>query len=139
MIKNGDRVSIEYTLKLDDGSVAESNVGKDPLVYEHGTGQMPPGLERHLEDLDVAQSKSVTLPAAQGYGEVNPELFQSVESHLVPEEARESGARMVARDETGAERRTRVHEVGNEKIVLDFNHPLAGQRLHFDLKVLAIE
>jgi FKBP-type peptidyl-prolyl cis-trans isomerase SlyD len=139
VIKNGNRVSIEYTLKLNDGSVAESNVGRDPLTYEHGKGEILPVLESSLEDLDVAQSKTVTLSPEQGYGPVQSELFQSVDSNVVPEEAQHRGARLVVTDAGGTERQIRVHEVRAEEIVLDLNHPLAGQHLHFDVKVLAIE
>lgn len=139
MIKNGNRVTIEYTLKLDDGSVADSNVGKDPLVYEHGKGQILPDLEERLQDLDVSESRQVTLSPEQAYGPVRTELFHSVDAQTIPEEARQSGTRLVARDANGMERQFRVHEVRSEEIVLDFNHELAGQRLHFDVTVLAIE
>jgi FKBP-type peptidyl-prolyl cis-trans isomerase 2 len=140
MIRSGNRVSIEYTVKLDDGSVVESNVGEDPVVYEHGKGQILQALENRIEKLDVEETKQVTLSPEEAYGPVKSELFQSVKPDVVPEEARRSGAVLTARDETtGDKRYFRVHEVQPDKIVLDFNHQLAGQRLHFDVKVLGIE
>lgn len=139
MITHGNRVSIEYTLKLDDGSVADTNVDGDPLVYEHGTGQILPALERQLESMEVDGTRSVTLSAEEAYGKVDKELFQNVEPDVIPEEARKTGTTLVSEDKDGRRKVLRVHEVHPDRIVLDFNHQLAGERLHFDVKVLAIE
>jgi FKBP-type peptidyl-prolyl cis-trans isomerase 2 len=139
VIKKGNRVSFEYTLKLDDGSVVDSNVGKDPFVYEQGKREILPALENHLEGLNVEERTQVTLSPEEAYGPVKSELFHSVDPDLVPEEARQSGTRVVAEDETGHKHQIRVHEVHPDRIVLDRNHQLAGQRVHFDVRVLAVE
>jgi FKBP-type peptidyl-prolyl cis-trans isomerase 2 len=139
MIEPGKKVSIEYTLTLDDGSVADSNIGRQPLVYEHGQGQILPALEEAITELEVGDTKEVTLHAEEGYGAVDAAAFQNVEPDVVPEEGRKEGAVLVARDADGRENRVRVHEVHPDRVVLDFNHPLAGERLHFDVKVLAID
>ena len=67
-VSEGKNVSLEYTLTLDDKSVVESNVGKKPLIYTHGTHQIIPGLEKALEGLTVGDAKEVTVPPADGYG-----------------------------------------------------------------------
>ena len=139
MIKSGSRVSIEYTLTLDDGSVADTNVGEDPLVYEHGGGQILPALEAQLEGLGVDETREVTIQAAEGYGPVHSELFQTIKPELLPEEARQVGTLLVSEDQDGTKKRLRVHEVHADRIVLDFNHELAGQALSFNVRVLAIE
>lgn len=139
MITSGSRVSIEYTLRLDDGSVADSNVDGDPLVYEHGRGQILPALESRLKEMGVDDTRQVTLSPEEGYGPVHEELFQTVEPDALPEEARKVGVALVSEDASGQKRFLRVHEVREDLVVLDFNHHLAGQRLHFDVKVLAIE
>lgn len=138
MIPEGKQVSIEYTLTLDNGSVADSNVGKEPLVYEQGKGQILPALEQELGKLDAGVEHAVTLSAEQGYGPVNPKAFQEVKPDVVPEDAREQGKLLVARDQSGNENRVRIHEVHPDRIVLDFNHPLAGERLHFDVKIVSV-
>jgi FKBP-type peptidyl-prolyl cis-trans isomerase 2 len=138
MIEKGRQVSIEYTLTLDDGSTADSNVGRSPLTYEHGSGQILPALERELEGLGVEDTKKVTLAPEEGYGTVDPEAFQTVPASKVPEEAREVGARLIARDQSGREHHIKVHEVQGDQVVLDLNHPLAGENLHFQVKVLGI-
>ncbi len=138
MIEEGSRVSIEYTLTLDDGSVADSNVGGEALTYEQGTGQILPALERELLGLTTDDVRKVSLAATDGYGEVDPEAFQNVDPGLVPEEARKVGTTLVAQDNTGGQRPVRVAEVHDDRVVIDFNHPLAGQNLHFEIKIVAV-
>lgn len=139
MIEDGNRVSIEYTLELEDGSVADSNVGGDPLHYEHGQGQILRALETSLVGLEVDERKKVTLSPAQGYGDVDPDAFQTVPLAHIPENAREVGAQLISESPSGQRQLIRVSEVLETEAVLDLNHPLAGQTLVFDIKVLSIE
>ncbi len=140
LVAKDKRISIEYTLKLDDGTVADSNVGGEALVYLQGAGQILPALESELLGLAVGASKQVSLTAANGYGEVDPELFQTVPASAIPEDARKAGTQLMAQaGEGGNARPVRVHEVKGEEVVMDFNHPLAGQALHFDVKILGVE
>lgn len=141
VVEDGARVGIEYTLKLEDGSVADTSEGGEPLVYEQGTGQILPALEEKLAGLSVGDEKKVTLSAEEGYGPVRDDLYQTVESEQIPEDARAVGTPLVAQDAQGNQRRVRVHEVREEsdEVVLDLNHPLAGQELFFEVKVVSIE
>lgn len=139
VVEEGRTVSIEYTLKLEDGTTADTNVGDEPLVFEQGQHQILPALERELAGMSVDDTVQVTLPPDKGYGEVNPELYREVEPSMVPEQAREEGTQLVAEDQQGNKQLIRVREVREESIVLDFNHPLAGETLHFDVKVVSIE
>jgi FKBP-type peptidyl-prolyl cis-trans isomerase 2 len=139
VVTDGNRVSIEYTLKLADGTVADSNVGGEALTYTQGESQILPALETQMLGMKVGDSKQVSLTAAEGYGEVNEELYQTVPSSAVPEDARTVGAELVAQTPTGEQRPVRVHEVNGEEIIMDLNHPLAGKTLEFDVKVLAID
>lgn len=141
VVKDGSKVGIEYTLKLDDGSVANSSDGGEPLVYEQGSGQILPALEQSLAGLAVGEEKKVTLSAEEGYGPVREELYQTVGSDQIPEDARSVGTPLVAEDSEGRQRPVRVHEVRAEaaEIVLDLNHPLAGKALLFEVKILSIE
>lgn len=139
MIEKGSSVSIEYTLKLDDGTTVDTNVGEDPLTYIQGKSEILPALEEALSGDGVGDSRSVQLTAEEGYGSINLEAFQEVELEMVPEDARAAGTMLVATDPEGQQQPIRVHEVKEASIVLDFNHPLAGQTLNFDVKILAIE
>jgi len=136
MIDKGSKVSIEYKLVLDDGTEVDSNVGGEPLEYEHGTGQIIAGLESALAGLAAGDEKQVKVAAADGYGQIDPEGYHEVELSQVPEGAREPGALLMAEGHDGP---IRVHEVKADKIILDFNHPLAGQDLTFDVKILKVD
>lgn len=138
VVEDGKSISIEYTLTLDDGSTADSNVGGEPLVYTQGGGQILPALEAALAGMTIDQTKEVKLDAEHGYGPVNPDAFQEVEAKVIPEDAREVGAQLVAQDASGHQRPVRVAAVHGDKITLDLNHPLAGKNLTFDVKILAI-
>lgn len=139
MIEEGSTVSIEYTLTLDDGETADTNVGGEALVYSQGQEEILPALEETLIGLEVGDTKKVVLTAEEGYGLVDPDGFQDVEPDLVPDDARTVGTMLVASDPEGNQQPIRVHEVSEDKIVLDFNHPLAGQALNFDIKIVAVE
>ena len=106
VIEEGRTVSIEYTLKLDDGTVADTNVGGDPLVYTQGNGQILPALEKNLEGMTTEDTRAVHLSAAEGYGEVNDELYREVPPEQIPEEAREIGL-TVSRSRFGCTRSAR--------------------------------
>lgn len=136
MIKSGKTVEFEYTLSLGDGSVVQSNSGGDPFTYVHGEKQILPALEAELHGLDVDDEKEIELAAADAYGEVNPDAFQEVGLEQIPEGARQVGAELRAE---GFEGPIRVEEVRDETVLLNFNHPLAGQALTFNIKVLSIE
>ena len=139
MIEDGKRVSVEYTLTLDDGSVADSNVGGQPLVYEQGSQTILPALEKELEGMKVDETKKVTLEPKEGYGEIDPEKYLKVAKDRVPEEGREIGQVLTVSDQEGRQQPVRVVQVEDDVLVLDFNHPLAGQTLHFEVKVLDVE
>jgi FKBP-type peptidyl-prolyl cis-trans isomerase SlyD len=138
-VAEGKNVSVEYTLTLDDKSVVESNVGKQPLTYTHGTQQIIPGLEKALEGLAVGDTKEVTVAPADGYGEKDPEALQEVQKKLIPPDALVVGARLQGKAPDGHMVYPRVAEIKDDTVVLDFNHPLAGKTLHFDVKILDIQ
>jgi len=139
VIAENKTVQIEYTLKLDDGSVADTSVGGEPLQYLHGGQQILPGLENALTGLAVGATQSVSLSPEDGYGIFDPDLLQEVPLTAVPEDARQPGSELVSEDENGNQQLVRVHEVRSETILIDLNHPLAGQTLHFDVRVVGVE
>jgi len=87
VIENGQSVSIEYTLKLDDGTAVDTNVGEEPLTYTQGGSEILPALEEALADQAVGDTKEVKLTAEQGYGPIDTEAYQEVELDMVPEDA----------------------------------------------------
>ena len=138
VIEEGKTVTIQYTLMLDDGTVLVSNVGKDPLVYQQGSNQILTSLENELTGLQVNDTKKVALSPEQAFGPVDPQAFLKVKPEEVPEDSRKAGVQLVAQDTSGNQHLVRVHEVHDEHIVLNLNHPLAGKHIVFDVHILDI-
>lgn len=135
VVQKGSKVAIEYTLTLDDGSTLQSNVGSDPLTFVAGEGQIIPGLEAALEGKAARERVKVRIPAEEAYGLPDPGKMQEVPVERIPEDARKVGALLGAQGFDGP---IRVAEVRPDVVVLDFNHPLAGKALTFDVLVLSI-
>jgi FKBP-type peptidyl-prolyl cis-trans isomerase 2 len=114
-------------------------VGKDPLVYEQGASMIIAGLELRLEGLKVGDTKRVKIPPEEAYGVVDPEAFEEVPKDKVPSEALKAGTMLQTRTQDGRVVPLKVHEVKEDTVVLDYNHPLAGEKLTFDVKILDIQ
>lgn len=138
MIQEGSTVAIEYTLSLEDGTKVDSNVGGEALRFEQGAGQIIPGLDKELVGMEVSEAKQVTVAPEEGYGPVDPEAFRDIPVSELPEDAREPGTALMTKDAQGRTHRLRIHKVEGETATLDFNHPLAGKTLIFDVKVLEV-
>lgn len=134
-IQEGSIVSIEYTLTDDSGSVIDTNVGKEPLTYIQGAGQIVKGLERELNGLKIGDRKKVAVKPEDGYGIPSEKALQEVARERIPAEAQKAGATLMSKAPDGRAVQLRVHEVKEKTVVIDFNHPLAGKTLHFDVKV----
>jgi FKBP-type peptidyl-prolyl cis-trans isomerase 2 len=139
VVANGKQVSIELILTTEDGTEFSSNVGKEPIVYRHNNNEMPPALEKELLGMKVEEHKKVTLPPEDTFGPVQPEAFVEIDLERLPEEARTAGTNLMIDGPDGNPRSVRVHEIKGDKAVIDFNHPLAGKTLTFDVKIVNIE
>lgn len=138
-VKANDTVEVHYTGKLKNGQVFDSSEGKAPLKVTLGQGNFIPGFEKGLMDMQVNEKKTVTIPKEEAYGEVQKELFQAIKNEELPEHIKpEVGMGLVAKNPDGSERQLRVAEVKEDHIVIDANHPLAGQDLVFDLEVVGL-
>lgn len=138
-VKENDVVTVHYTGKLEDGQVFDSSLQREPLQVELGKGQLIPGFENALIDMAVNEKKTVTITKEEAYGDVQQELFQTVPKAQLPEEIKpEVGVILVASRPDGSEQQLRVSEVNEDHIIVDANHPLAGQTLEFELELLEI-
>ncbi len=139
MIKNGKVVNLAYSLTNAEGEVLDEADAKDPFTYLHGASQIIPGLETALEGLDQGAKKKVTIPPADAYGEVNPELKLTVNRSQFPADAQVApGMAFEAHTPEGHGVLFRVEGVQGDKVMIDGNHPLAGVTLTFDVEVLDI-
>ncbi len=139
VIKNGSMVSLEYTLSDEKAKVIESNKGKEPMSYTQGQSQIIPGLEKELMGMKVGGTKNVRVKPEDAYGPVDPKAYREIPRDNVPAEALKVGATLVAKNSQGQSFPVRVHEIKEKTVVMDFNHPLAGKTLTFDVKVLDIK
>lgn len=138
MIQKGKKVSLEYTVYLEDGMQIDTNVGDDPLVFVVGKNQLFPALEQEIVQLSVGDRKEIFLHADQAYGPVVPDAFREVEIEAIPTQFRYNGAVLGVQDPAGGVFPVRVHQIKESKAVLDFNHPLAGKNLRFDVMVVQV-
>jgi FKBP-type peptidyl-prolyl cis-trans isomerase 2 len=139
IVKDGSTVTLEYTLSGEDGAVIESSKGKLLLKYTQGQRQIIPGLERELTGMKTGEEKSIKVKPEDGYGAVDPKAFREFPREKLPPEALKVGTVLTARTPDGQAIPVRVHEVKENIVVLDFNHPLAGKTLTFDVKVAEIQ
>lgn len=130
-------VSIDYTLTDAAGEVLDSSEGREPLAYIHGTGSIVVGLEEALEGKDKGASLKVSVPPAKGYGERDASLSQKVPRAMFDVEKVEPGMRFHAQADHGTHVVT-VTAVDAESVTVDANHPLAGQTLNFEVKVVDV-
>jgi FKBP-type peptidyl-prolyl cis-trans isomerase SlyD len=129
-------VRIDYTLKNQAGEVLDSSEGQLPLTYLHGSGEIVPGLERALAGLGIGDAKDVVVPPDEAYGPVDPEgIFGVPRDAFPPDAVLEVGASFFGEDEEGHAVPVRVVEVKPDSIVVDANHPLAGQTLYYHVDV----
>jgi FKBP-type peptidyl-prolyl cis-trans isomerase SlyD len=138
-VSDGKTISIEYTLTLEDKTVLDTNVGSTPLRFTQGSHQIILGLESALKGMKVGESKQVTVAPELGYGPVNMHALQEVPLEKIPENARTIGATIKGKDAQGRIVQARVSKVNEHIVVLDYNHPLAGKTLFFDVKILDIQ
>lgn len=137
-ISNNKVVLIHYTLTNDEGEQLDSSHGQDPLAYIHGMGNIIPGLENALAGLKAGDTLKVSIPPADGYGELDNEMIQTV-----PRSAFEGvdeilpGMQFQAQSPEGMQLVT-VIDVDGDDIILDGNHPMAGMTLHFDVEITEI-
>lgn len=137
-IDNNLVVSIHYTLKDDQGNILDQSTEGFPLPYLHGAGNIIPGLENALLGKTVGDKFSVNIPAAQAYGEYNPELVETVPAEMFQGVDKiEVGMQFQAQTDHGVQIVT-VKAIEDNQIVVDGNFPLAGQDLNFDVEVIEI-
>ena len=139
-VKENDTVKVHYTGKLKNGQVFDSSLEREPLEFTLGKGMLIPGFEKAVIDMKVNDKKTVEIPVNEAYGEVRQELFHKVERQQLPEEIKpEVGLGLVSRDAQGNEHQFRIVEVNDDNVIVDGNHPLAGQDLVFDLELIEIQ
>lgn len=139
MVQEGQFVAIHYTGKLDSGEVFDSCTGDMPFEFEVGAGTVISGLDKAVRGMEVNQEKSVVIPPEEAYGDYNDSMVQSIpaeeiKQHFEPKVGMTIGVQL----ENGMHVPATIKEVGDTKVMIDFNHQLAGKTLHFDVKIIEV-
>ncbi len=133
-IEQDQIVAIEYSAST-NGEIIDSNIGAQALHFMYGRGQMMPGLESRISEMNIGDASELHIPAAEAYGEHNAEAFQSVpKEHLAHLEIQE-GMVLQGEDSNGQPIMVTVKEIQEEHVVMDHNHPLAGQDVEFNVTI----
>lgn len=134
----GDTVRIHYTGTLADGSEFDSSRGRAPLEFTVGSGQVIPGFDRAVTGMRVGDAHTVTIPAAEAYGAHDPALVREVPRDQFPPQIDPAVGMQLQVRGGGGPMVVTVRAVSERAVVLDGNHPLAGQDLTFALELVAI-
>lgn len=138
-VESGDMVRVHYTGRLEDDSIFDTSDGREALEFEAGAGDVIEGFDDGVMGMKAGETKRVVIPPEAGYGPWRPELLTTVERAMAG--GQEVAVGMVVQVNTPEDEAMEgiITEVTDEGLTLDFNHPLAGKVLTFDITVLSIE
>ena len=138
-VQSGDLVRVHYTGTLSDGSEFDSSRGREPLAFTAGAGQVVPGFDAAVMGMEPGQTQTVTIPASQAYGDVDPEKTLVVPRDQMPAGEIALGDPLQIGLEGGGAVVVTVSEMDEESVTLDANHELAGEDLTFEITLVEIE
>ncbi|HOI18244.1 MAG TPA: peptidylprolyl isomerase [Candidatus Woesearchaeota archaeon] len=139
-IEKNSKVSVEYTGTLEDGSVFDSNVGKEPLKFLAGTGMVIKGFDDAVLGKSKDDEIEVKIEPRDAYGEKNEQLVQTIPLNAIPEKIpKEIGVVMQIKFPDGNMGFATIINIEGETVTIDMNHPLAGQTLNFKIKIISVE
>ena len=138
MLEDGNTVKVHYTGKLADGTVFDTSVEREPLEFTIGEGGLIPGFEKAVRQMDVGESKEVTIPADEAYGDHHDDLIMLIDRDQLPKDLEPAvGQRLQVMQKDGTA--AIVIEVSDKTITIDANHPLAGKDLTFDIQLVEVK
>ena len=138
MIESGKTAKVHYKGTLADGTVFDSSEGQPPLAFEVGAGNVIPGLETAVTGMDLAETKTVTIPCAEAYGETRDDMIGEIPRDNLPAEIEPEVDMVLNMQSPEGDIPVRIIGVTEETVTLDANHPLAGQDLTFELTLVEI-
>ncbi len=137
--KKGDAVQVHYTGKLEDGSVFDTSANREPLGFTLGDGNMIKGFDTAVDGMELGEKVTVTIPAAEAYGERRDDMIIDVPIEQVPADIKpEIGMQLTLQGGNGQPMPVIVTDLDDKKITLDANHQLAGKDLIFDIELVKV-
>ena len=138
-VKTGDKVKVHYHGKLTSGETFDSSEGRAPLEFEVGSGMVIKGFDDGVAGMNVGDKKTLNIPFDEAYGPRNPEMVVEFPKERFPQEMQlELGMQLMMNNGAGQQFPVVVSQIKEEVVVLDANHPLAGQDLVFDIELVEI-
>lgn len=138
-VKNGDKVKVHYHGKLTNGETFDSSEGREPLEFEVGAGAVIKGFDDGVTGMSVGEKKTVNIPVDHAYGPRNDEMVIEFPKDRLPQDMQlEEGMPLMMSNGSGQQFQVVVVEVKDDIVVLDANHPLAGEDLIFDIELVEI-
>lgn len=138
-VKQGDKIKVHYHGRLDDGTTFDSSEGREPLEFEVGSGMVIPGFDAGVLGMTEGEKRTITIPVEEAYGPVQEDMFMEFPINRFPEDMKpEVGMSLNMSNGSGQAIPVVIAEVLDEVVVLDANHPLAGEDLTFDLELVEI-
>ena len=137
-IGDGMHVTLHFTLKLEDGTVVDSTRDKQPATFQVGDGNLPPGFEAPLKGLTGGDTGSYEISPEHAFGQHNPQNMQKIPRESFEGPELEEGLVMSFTDPNGGELPGVITEIDEKRVEVDFNHPLAGRTLTFDVEILDV-
>lgn len=138
-VKNGDKVKVHYHGKLTNGETFDSSEGRQPLEFEVGSGMVIKGFDDGVTGMSVGEKKTINIPYNEAYGPRNAEMVIDVPKENFPKDMQiEIGMPLMMSDTSGQNLEVVVTQIKENSVVLDANHPLAGQDLVFDIELVEL-
>lgn len=142
VISKGSKISVDYEGRFESGEIFDSSKHGDhshPLDFEVGSGQVIPGFEKAVMGMHLGEEKEFVIEPSEAYGELNEELKKEIpRNSLPPEQEPKAGMTLIVSTPQG-QFPVKIVDVKGDKIVIDLNHPLAGKKLIFKIKILSIK
>lgn len=138
-IQQGSRVDLEYSVFLQNGTLIDTNIGGAPLTVVIGETNLIPAVAALLIDMQAGDEKEISLAPHHAYGDRDSHALFPVDTNLIPSASRKIGSFLILEDESGQHYHGAVAEVAENQVIVDLNHPLAGQTLTIMLKVLDVQ
>lgn len=138
-VKSGDKVKVHYHGKLTSGETFDTSAGRAPLEFEVGSGMVIKGFDMGVTGMIVGDKKTINIPYHEAYGPKNPEMVIEMPKDRFPKDMEiEVGLQLGMNDQNGQQFQVTIQEIKEDVVLLDANHPLAGQDLIFDLELVEI-
>ena len=133
------QVTLHFALKLDNGDVVDSTFDKNPATFKVGDGNLLPGFEQAIYGLKAGDKRSLSISPEQGFGQGNPQNIQVMPRSQFQDMELSGGLLVIFNDAANAELPGVVKAFDDNQVTIDFNHPLAGKALSFDVEIIEVK